>query len=323
MEIRTLGTTDLKVSRISMGTMTFGGQVSEADSIMMVDFCLDSGINFFDTANMYNAGQSEVALGKALKGRRHQVVLATKVCARMGPEPDDAGLKRAAIRKAISQSLSRLETDYVDLYYLHQPDWSTPIGETLAAMEELVQEGKVRYPATSNYAAWQILQMLWHCENHGAVPPTVSQQMYSLLTRDLDNEYLAFSKEFKIGLIAYSPLAGGLLSGKHQLGSTPTPGTRFEINKLHLDRYWHEEYFEAVSVLSDVASRAGVSLRELSFRWLLSQSAVDSVIVGASGMDQLRVNLKACQGPPLGDEVLRECDAVWTRLRGITPRYNR
>ena len=323
MEIGTLGKTGLKVSRISMGTMTFGGQVSEADSIRMVDYCLEAGINFFDTANVYNGGQSETALGKALKGRRHKVVLATKVCFRMGPEPDDAGLQRAAIRKAINQSLSRLETDYIDLYYLHQPDWSTPIDETLAAMEELVQDGKVRYPATSNYASWQILQMLWYCENHGSVPPTVAQQMYSVLTRGIEDEYLTFSKEFKIGLVAYSPLAGGLLSGKHRSGDTPPPGTRFEINKLHLDRYWHTEYFEAVRVLSDIAKRSGMSLQELSFRWLLTQPAVDSIIVGASRMDQLQENLKAGQGPPLGDEVLKECDAVWARLRGITPRYNR
>jgi 1-deoxyxylulose-5-phosphate synthase len=323
MEIRTLGKTDLKVSRISMGTMTFGGQVSEADSIRMVDHCLEAGINFFDTANVYNAGKSESALGKALKGRRHQVVLATKVCFRVGPEPDDAGLKRAAIRKAIDQSLSRLETDYVDLYYLHQPDWSTAIDETLAAMDELVQEGKVRYPATSNYASWQVLQMLWYCEDHGLVPPTVAQQMYGLLTRDIDDEYLAFSKEFKIGLVAYSPLAGGLLSGKHRAEDLPSPGTRFDINKLHLDRYWHPAYFEAVQVLSDVASRANLSLQELAFRWLLTQNAVDSIIVGASRLDQLQENLKACRGPHLNEEVLNECDAVWAKLRGITPRYNR
>jgi len=167
MEFRTLAKTGLRVSRLSMGAMTFGGQVQEQQAIHMVDRCLDDGINFFDTANVYNQGQSERILGKALKGRRHNAVLATKVRGKMGEEPDDVGLKRPAIRKAIDESLKRLGTDYVDLYYLHQPDWDTPVAETLAAMDELVREGKVRFPATSNYASWQILQMLWLSENRG------------------------------------------------------------------------------------------------------------------------------------------------------------
>ncbi len=323
MEIRTLGKTDLKVSRISMGTMTFGGQAPEEVSIRMVDCCLEAGINFFDTANMYNGGQAEVVLGKAMRGRRQQVVLATKVGFRVGPEPDDAGLKRAAIRKAIELSLTRLGTDYVDLYYLHQPDCATRIEETLAAMDELVQEGKIRYPAISNYASWQALQILWHCDNHGFLPPAVAQQMYGLLTRSIEEEYLAFAMEFGVGLVAYSPLAGGLLSGKHALGSAPTPGTRFALNKMHLDRYWHPEYFEAVNVLAAVAEGSGMSLKELSFRWLMTQSVVDSVILGASRMEQLVENIKACAGPPLSQEVLKECDAVWAKLRGVAPKYNR
>ena len=323
MELRKLGKTDLEVTRVSMGTMTFGGQVSEEDSIRMVDCCLDAGINFFDTANSYNNGLSETILGKALKGRRHSVVLATKVRNKMGDEPDDVGLSRAAIRKAIHASLKRLQVDYVDLYYLHQPDWDTPVEETLAAMDELVREGKVRYPAVSNYASWQVVQMHWISENHGYVPPTVSQPMYNLLARGIEAEYLACCKEFGIAVVPYNPLAGGLLTGKHAKQTSPTPGTRFDGNKMYQDRFWHAQYFEAVEEASATAARAGLTLVELAFRWLLSRPGADTVIVGATTLDQLEDNLLACQGPSLTEDVLAECDAIWEKLRGVTPRYNR
>jgi 1-deoxyxylulose-5-phosphate synthase len=323
MELKMLGKTDLTVSRLSLGTMTFGGPLSEKDSVHAVDRSLELGINFFDTANIYHDGRAEQALGRALRGRRHKVVLATKVCGRMGPDGDDAGLSRAAIRKALEGSLERLATDYVDLYCLHHPDGDTRIQETLAAMEELVQEGKIRYPAVSNYASWQILQMLWHCENHGYAPITTSQQMYNLLARGIEQEYVAFCKEYGIALIVYNPLAGGLLTGKHLHNKMPLPGTRFDGNQVYLDRYWHEPYLEAVERVADVARRAGLSMTELSLRWLLSRTIVDSVILGVTSMDQLDSNVKASQGPPLSQEVLDECQAVWVRLRGVTPQYNR
>ncbi len=323
MELRTLGKTDLKVTRLSMGAMTFGGQVAEADAIRMVDRCLELGINSFDTANVYNQGRSEIILGKALKGRRHNVVLGTKVGGLMGDEPDDVGLKRPAIRKAIEASLKRLATDYVDLYYLHQPDGDTRIEETLAAMEELVREGKVRYPATSNYASWQILQMLWYCENHDHVPVTVSQPMYNMLARGIEQEHLAFCQEYGVGVITYNPLAAGLLTGKHSPGGAPTPGTRFDGNKIYQDRYWHPAYFDAVSEVASIAQQAGMSMIALAFRWLLSQPMVDSVILGATNLAQLEENFKTCQGAPLDAEILRSCDAVWEKLRGVTPKYNR
>jgi aryl-alcohol dehydrogenase-like predicted oxidoreductase len=323
MEYRNLGRTDLKVSRLAMGAMTLGGQAAEAEAIRMVDRCLEHGINFFDTANVYNQGESEIILGKALRGRRHKVVLATKVRGKMGEEPDDVGLKRPAIRKAIDASLKRLGTDHVDLYYLHQPDWDTRIEETLAVMQELVREGKVRYPAVSNYASWQVAQMLWHCENHDYVPPTVSQPMYNLLARGIEQEYVAFCREYQIAIIAYNPLAGGLLTGKHRLGRAPAAGTRFDGNKIYQDRYWHPAYFDAVEEVSTIASRAGMSTIALAFQWLLAQPVVDSVLLGASCLEQLEENLKACAGPVLDAGVLEECDAVWTKLRGVTPKYNR
>jgi aryl-alcohol dehydrogenase-like predicted oxidoreductase len=322
MEHRTLGKTDLKVSRLALGTMTFGGQVAETEAIRMVDRCLEHGINFFDTANICNQGKSEIILGQALRGRRHQAVLATKVRGKMGEEPDDVGLKRFAIRKAIDASLKRLGTDYVDLYYLHQPDRETRIEETLAAMEELVREGKIRYPAVSNYAAWQIVQMLWHCTDHGFVPPTVSQLMYNLFARSIEQECLACCREFGIGIIAYNPLAGGLLTGKHLKGSGPAPGTRFDGNTMYQDWYWHPACFDAVQEVAALAARAGMTTIALAFRWLLAQPAVDCILLGASGLDQLEGNLMACTGPVLDPDVAKECNAVWEKLRGIAPWYN-
>lgn len=323
MEFRTLGKTDLKVSRLALGAMTFGGQMSEADAIRMVDRCLEQDINFYDTANVYNQGKSEIILGKALRGRRHKVVLATKVRGKMGEEPEDVGLKRPAIRRAIDDSLKRLGTDYVDLYYLHQPDWDTPIEETLATMEDLVREGKVRYPAVSNYAAWQVVQMLWYCENHGCVPATVSQPMYNLLARGIEQEYIACSREYGIAIVAYNPLAGGLLTGKHLPENPPATGTRFDGNQMYLNRYWHGVYFDAQREVTAIANRAGMSTIQLAFRWLLTQPAVDCVLLGATSMDQLEENLKACEGPALDPSIFKECDAVWEKLRGATPKYNR
>ena len=322
MEFRVLGKTDLNVSRLSLGTLTFGSQVQENDAIRLVDSCLAAGINFFDTANVYSNGQSETILGKALRGRRHRVVLATKVCGKMGDGPDDVGLSRAAIRKAIEGSLRRLMTDYVDLYYLHLPDNAMRIEETLNALNELAKEGKIRYPATSNYASWQVLHMLWHCENYGHVPPTVSQPMYNLLARGIEQEYLAFCKAFSVAVVPYNPLAGGLLTGKYVLEGGPAKGTQFDGNRYYQDRYWHSEFFEAVVQLQKVAERADLSLPALAFRWLLSQPLVDSVILGVSSKTQFDENLEACRGPSLPEDVLRQCDAVWEKLRGVAPRYN-
>lgn len=323
MEYRKLAPTDLNVSRASFGTMTFGSQTDQATASQMIDRCLDASVNFLDTANMYNLGRAEEILGQALQGRRNRVVLASKVRHKMGEAPDDAGLSKPAIHKAIEASLRRLRTDYLDIYYLHQPDHDVPIEESLAAMDELVRAGKVRYPAVSNYAAWQVCEIHWLAEEKGYRPPYVSQPMYNLLARGIEEEYLPFCKKFGVSVIAYNPLAGGLLSGKHSRDRGPLEGTRFDGNKLYLDRYWHPDYFAAVDELKTVAREAGRTLVELSLAWVLSRPQVDSVILGASRLDQLEENLKACEGARLEDSTLARCDEIWKRLRGVTPKYNR
>ena len=323
MEFRTLPKTGLKVSRLSLGTMTLGSQTDEATAQCIVDCCLDSGINSVDTANVYNGGAAETIVGRALKGRRDRVILASKAGIKMGDAPDEQGLSRASLHKAIDATLRRLGTDYVDIYYLHLPDYSTPIEETLEAMEDLVRAGKVRFPATSNYAAWQIAEIICMCEKRGYQGYFISQPMYNLLARGIEEEYLPFCERFGVAVFPYNPLAGGMVTGKHSRQSGPTPGTRFDGNKMYQDRYWLAEDFAAVEELRSIARDAGKTLVELAIQWMLSQTAVDSIILGASRLDQLQQNLKAAEGGPLDASVLARCDAVWKPLRGVTPKYNR
>ncbi|MGH9325703.1 MAG: aldo/keto reductase [Terriglobia bacterium] len=322
MEFRNLKHTDLRVSRISFGTMTFGSQVDEATARRMVDRCLDAGVNFFDTANIYNKGEAETILGKALIGKRDKVIVASKVRGKMGDSPGESGLSHAAIRKAIDASLKRLGTDHVDLYYLHQPDYDVPIEETLGAISDLVHEGKVRYPAVSNYAAWQVAEIFCTSERKGYSPPRISQPMYNLLARNIEEEYVPFCKRFAVAMVPYNPLAGGLLTGKYRDQNVKSGG-RFDSNTMYQDRYWHDDYFAAVDELSRIARDAGKTLVALSLQWLLSQPHVDSVILGASRLEQLEENLKACESGRLEEDTIARCDNVWKRLRGITPKYNR
>jgi aryl-alcohol dehydrogenase-like predicted oxidoreductase len=322
MERRTLQHTDLTVSRACFGTMTFGAQADEAASIRMIDWALEAGINFIDTANVYNNGLSETIVGKALKGRRDKVILASKVRGKMGDGADDIGLSKKAILKAIDESLRRLQTDHVDLYYLHQPDYAVRIEESLGAVEELVKAGKVRYPASSNYSGWQVSQMLWIAEKNNWHAARITQPMYNLLARGIEAEYLAMSKEFGVSTVVYNPLAGGLLTGKQKRG-TPLAGTRFDKNQMYLNRYWHDAYFAAVDELVAIAQRAGRSPVSLALNWLLHHTAADCVILGASKVEQLDENLRAREEGALDSETVAACDRVWSQVRGVSPQYNR
>ena len=322
METRTLGGTDLKVSRLCLGTMTFGAQVDEPTAASMVDLCLEQGINFFDTANVYNAGVTESILGRILGGRRERIVLATKVGIKMGEAPDERGLSRAAILKGIDDSLRRLQTDYVDLFYLHQPDYTVPLEESLQTVDELIRAGKVRYGAASNFASWQICHMLWLADKHHWQPVRVLQPMYNLLARAIDQEFLPMVRQFGLSVVAYNPLAGGMLTGKHRPDVVP-PGTRFDKMPVYKDRYWHPATFQAVRQLGDLAERSNRSLVSVAYGWLLGQPGVDCVIVGASRLEQLQQNIQAAQDGPLAAEGLVECNKVWSELRGVSPPYNR
>ena len=322
MERRKLANTDLEVSRACMGTMTFGSQTDTDAAAAMVDLCFERGVDFFDTANVYNQGLSEEILGEVLGDRRGEVILASKVCNPMGDPVEYTGLSRDAIRRGIEDSLRRLGTNYLDIYYLHLPDYDTPIEESLATLEELRLEGLIRYPATSNYSAWQMGEMFSICEREGWAKPWIAQPMYNLAARGIEQEYLAFTERYGISNVVYNPLAGGLLTGKQPQGA-PLAGTRFDGNRMYLDRFWHDEYFHAVSEVSTIARDADLTPVELALGWLREQAGADCIIVGASRLEHLEENLDAFDAPPLSADVLAACDGVWARLRGPTPNYNR
>lgn len=322
MKTRLLKNTELEVSRLCMGTMTFGSQVDQAEAQRMTDYCLDQGIRFFDTANVYNQGVSEEIVGRCLKGKRDKAILASKACNAMESPRAYSGLSRQAMRWALEDTLQRLGMDYVDLYYLHRPDYSTPIEESLETLEELRREGKIRYGAISNYSAWQHTEILWLCEKNGWQAPRVAQQMYNVITRNLEQEYVPFAKRFEVSIVAYNPLAGGLLTGK-QSAAAPVAGSRFDGNQQYRSRYWHAQYFEAVEELKGIAGAHGRTLLEMSLAWLLDQEQVDSVILGASRLEQLQANVAAALSGPLPAEAIEASRDVWLKLRGATPQYNR
>ena len=234
----------------------------------------------------------------------------------------DSGLSREAILKGIDDSLRRLQTDYVDLFYLHQPDYTVPIEESLETLHGLVQSGKVRHLGASNYAGWQICRMLWLAEKNGWQPIRAIQPMYNLIARGIEQEFLPMARQFALAVVPYNPLAGGLLTGKHHPDKVPG-GTRFERMPTYKDRYWNSHSFEAVDQLSKIARECGKSLIDLSYAWLLAQPAVSSVIVGASQLVQLQQNVRAAEGSSLSPEVLTACDKIWSGLRGVNPAYNR
>ena len=322
MDQRTLGENGPTVSRVCLGTMTFGSQVDESAAAGMVAAALDAGVNFVDTANVYNGGKAEEILGRVLEGRRDEVVLASKVGIKVGDGPDDVGLSRAAIEKGVESSLRRLRTDRLDVFYLHQPDYATPPDETLEAVDRLVKAGKVLHLGASNYAAWQVTQLRWLADKADRPPLRVVQPPYNLLARGADPELVPACRALGVGLVAYNPLAGGLLTGKHPADG-PLAGSRFERMPTYKDRYWHPANLAAVRELAAVAAAEGRSLVGLALGWVLHHSPVDCVIVGASRADQLAENLAAAGRGPLSPEAVAACDRVWAALRGSSPAYHR
>jgi len=323
MEFQYLRGTGIKVSRICLGTMTFGDQADEATSIKMVDMAIDAGVNFIDTADAYVGGKSEVIVGKALKGKRDKVVLASKVANAVGPDRfKDGGLHRWHVIKGVEESLKRLQTDCLDIFYLHKPDWNTPIEETMAAFDTLVQQGKVMYVGMSNFASWQVMKALWKCDAHHWAPPVVLQLPYNLITRSIDEECVSFSKEMNIGMTVYNPLAAGMLTGKHTRDVAPDKSTRLGRNKDYYGRFWQDRNFDALDMLKKIADGADKTMIELSLQWLMSQPVVDSMILGASKLEHLEHNIKAAEGR-LEKDTLKACDEVWQHIRGGHFAYNR
>lgn len=323
MQYQQLGATGTFVSRIALGTMTFGGSgtmpwdliggldLKAADEL--VGIALDQGVNLIDTADMYARGETEEILGKILKGRRRDVVLATKAYSRMGAGPNEVGLSRVHLRHAIEDSLRRLGTDHIDLYQIHAHDHLTPLDETLAALDDAVRQGKISYVGTSNTFAWQLAKALGVADLRG-YPRFVSlQAYYSLVGRDLERELLPLVNEEKLGLLVYSPLAGGFLSGKFTRDSHDASGRRAQADNPPLDR---ERGYDIVDALRKIADRHDVGVARVALAWVLAQRGVTSVIVGAKRPDQLHENLAAVDLELTGQD-LAELDAV----SALRPEY--
>ncbi|GAA1578887.1 MULTISPECIES: aldo/keto reductase [Kribbella] len=310
---------------IVLGTMTFGDTVDARAAAEMLDAALELGVTAIDTANGYAGGASETLLGELLRDRRDQVVLATKAGI---PHPDADGaapLSRDGVRRCLEASLRRLRTPNVDLFYLHQPDRSTPLDETVGVIGELLAEGKISAWGVSNYAAWQIVELRRIADSAGVARPVVAQQLYNLLARRIEEEYVESALANDLATVVYNPLGGGLLTGRHTFGERPEHG-RFgdsRVAAMYTDRYWNADLFKAVEELGELAATEGITLAELSMRWVAGRPGVDSVLIGGSRTEHLRNNIAALRAGPLPDAVLDACDAVGTRLRGPMPAYNR
>jgi aryl-alcohol dehydrogenase (NADP+) len=302
-----LGRTGLSVSRLCLGTMTFGLQCDEAASRAILDRAAAGGITFLDTADVYpvgggleTVGRTEEIVGRWLEGRRQDFVVATKCVGAMSARPWDRGASRKHVLDAIDGSLRRLRTDYVDLYQLHHWDAQTPIDESLRALDDVVRAGKARYVGCSNFHAYQVARALGRSEALNLTRFDSIQPRYNLLFRQIERELLPLCREEGIGVIPYNPLAGGFLSGKHRRDAGPTAGTRFTLGNAaarYQDRYWHEREFETVEALRPLAAEAGMPLARLAVAWMLAEPAITSPIVGASRPEQLDDVLPATEKP--------------------------
>jgi aryl-alcohol dehydrogenase (NADP+) len=292
-----LGRTGLPVSRLCLGTMTFGLQCDEPASRAILDRAAEGGITFLDTADVYplggtpeTVGRTEEILGRWLTGRRHEFIVATKCSGATGSRSWDRGLSRKHILDAIDASLRRLKTDYVDLYQAHHPDHDTPIDETLRAFDDVVRAGKARYIGCSNYPAWQTARALGRSDLLGLARFDTVQPRYNLLFRQIERELLPLCEDEGLAVIPYNPLAGGFLSGKHRREAGPTAGTRFTLGtaaRRYQERYWREREFESVDAIRGLAAEGGMSMVQLALAWVLAHPAVTSPIVGASRPAQL------------------------------------
>ncbi|MFE2447650.1 aldo/keto reductase [Streptomyces sp. NPDC059426] len=313
------------LSRLVLGTMTFGDTVDRAGAAAMLDTALDAGVTGVDTANAYAGGTTETILAELLPGRRDRIVLATKAGMPHPDTGDHSPLSARGMRAALEGSLRRLGTDHVDLFYLHQPDRSTPLEETLGTVAEFVAEGKIRALGVSNYAAWQIAELTHTADRVGAPRPVVAQQLYNLLARRIEEEYREYAATSGLRTMVYNPLGGGLLTGRHTFAEQPESG-RFgdsRVAAMYRQRYWDAGLFEAVRTLSGIAGEAGIPLVDLSLRWLLGRDGVDALLLGGSRVEHLSANLAAATAGPLPADVTAACDEVGAQLRGPMPAYNR
>jgi aryl-alcohol dehydrogenase-like predicted oxidoreductase len=310
MEYKVLGKSGLLVSELCLGAMTFGKEVNEADSTDMIHRFLDQGGNFIDTADVYVGGESERIVGKAIKDRRSEVVLATKVRMRVGPHPNDFGYSRRRILEGVDQSLKRLNTDYIDLYQLHVWDNITPIEETIRTLDDLISSGKVRYIGCSNFLAWQMMKALSYSDFHNLVRFISIQPQYSLLNREMDREVLPLCKEENVGVIPWAPIGGGFLTGKYSKGEVPTSGRLSNgVGESSWENRANEKNFEILQAVQEVTSEIDKTPAQVALNWLLNKEEITSPIFGATSLEQFEENMGSV-GWKLSEEHWNNLDKV-------------
>lgn len=323
IEMRLLGRTGVQVSNLCLGAMTFGMRTSPEDSYRIVDRAIERGVNFIDTANVYSRGRSETVTGEALKrnGKRDRVVLATKFHGAMADDdPNMRGTSRRHLIAACEASLARLQTDTIDLYQLHRPRSDTAIDETLRALDDLIRQGKVRYIGTSTFAAWQFVEALWAAEKHGLNRFVCEQQPYNLLDRRVERELMPMAQTYGVATIPWSPLAGGLLTGKYRRGEEPPAGSRFANANAMQRRRYNEGIFDVIDGLRPIAEQRGAPLSQFALAWVMAQPGVTSPIIGPRTMEQLEDNLDAA-ALALEDADFKAVDAVLPPGRMAAPFY--
>jgi aryl-alcohol dehydrogenase-like predicted oxidoreductase len=294
MDYRLLGRTGVQVSPLCFGCMSFGGDADEATSAKMFARCREAGINFFDTADAYNGGRSEQILGRLMQGMRDELVITSKVHGKVGPGVNDQGLSRRHIMLGIEQSLKRLGTDRLDIYFVHMLDPKTPMDQTLRALDDLVRQGKVLYPAVSNWSAWQIAKAMGISQHQQLARFECIQPMYNLAKRQVEVEILPMAMSEKVGVISYSPLGGGLLTGKYASARKPQTGRLIE-NKSYVKRYADPEYFGIAERFTEHARQRGHHPATLAVAWVMSHPAITAPIIGARNLEQLEPSLKALE----------------------------
>lgn len=295
MEYRRLGRSGLEVSTVGLGTNNFGGRMDYEPTERVVKQCIEIGINMIDTSNSYGSTKSEEYIGRAVKGNRDKVLLATKFASAMGKGPNQQGTSRTHIMTEVEKSLKRLDTDYIDLYQVHFPDQQTPIEETLRTLDDLVGQGKVRYVGCSNFAAWQIAQAMEVAKARGFEPLISDQPQYSMLRRDVEKEIVPCCQEYGLGIIPFSPLAGGFLTGKYEKGKPGPEGARLSGNSRQAASLFTETNFAVLEQLENFAEERGHTMVELAIAWLLGNPVVSTVIAGATKPEQVLENAKAAE----------------------------
>lgn len=325
MQHTTVDSLRLPLSRAILGTMTFGDTCSPEQSLELMAIAIDAGITMIDTANGYSGGETEKIIAPFYAKHSEKVMLATKV----GIPHKDAGtaspLSAQGIAKCVDGSLSRLKVDQIDLLYLHAPDRLTPITETLAAIELLIKQGKISSYATSNFSAWQLSELSHAAIAMGMAKPVLTQQMYSLIARKLEDEFIEYSKISGTKLISYNPLAGGLLANRYSLTSNPDEG-RFGssvLAQMYKSRYWNTETFDVLALLTEIAAKNSITLTQLSLRWLIAKPDVTSILLGASKPENLKESCRYIQEEALTDSIIKECEEASAPLKGASPKYNR